>query len=125
MSVELLLERLLVLLAARPMAYTLCLELNASTRTAVSLYGNVPEPFRHAYHWLLHPCAFSKTTGLAERDNRYRPHTRVLWQIAPGGRGSMELIVVSNGQAVFLRSTSPSCALISRFSCLMSSRKRL
>lgn len=125
MSVELLLEGLLVLFAARPMAYTLRLELNVRTRTAMSLYGNVPEPFRHAYHRPFHPCAFSKTTGLGVRDNRYRPHTRVLWQIAPGGSGSAELIVVSNAQAAFLRSTSPSFALISRFSCLMSSRKRL
>jgi hypothetical protein len=66
MSVELLLEGLLVLLAARPMACTLRLELSVRTRSAMSLYGNVPEPFRHAYHRLFHPCAFSKTTILGD-----------------------------------------------------------
>jgi hypothetical protein len=66
MRVELLLEGRLVRLAARPMAYTLRLELNSRTRAAMSLYGNVPEPFRHAYHRLFHPCAFSKTTILGD-----------------------------------------------------------
>jgi hypothetical protein len=64
MRIELLLEGRLVRLAARPMAYTLRLELNSRTRAAMSLYGNVPEPFRHAYHRLFHPYALQQNNWL-------------------------------------------------------------
>jgi len=72
MSVELLLEGLLVLLAARPMTYTLRFELNVRTRAATSLYGNVPEPFRHAYHRLFHPLPSAKQRSLEMLGDAWR-----------------------------------------------------
>src|SRR5579864_6727895 len=71
------------------MAYTLRLELNVRTRTAMSLYRNVPEPFRHAYRRLFHLVRLQENNwSWRVRDNQFRPRSRIFWQIELCGCGS-------------------------------------
>src|SRR5579864_5858208 len=70
------------------MAYTLGLEFNVRTRTAMSLYRNVPEPFRHAYHRLLHLVRLQENNWSWRVRDKYQPRRRILWQIELCGCGS-------------------------------------